>query len=197
MKQNKCFKIAITGGIGSGKSTICNILKEYNYPVYSCDEVYNNLLSKGYFDNELKNIFGERIFDNGKISKRKLIEIVKSDPDKLNILSKMTNKAIIKEIINLAKDDKVAFFEVPLLFEGKFQSKFDKIIVVLRDKDERINAVIQRDKKQRIDVLNAINNQVNYENLSFAEYYVIHNNSNYNDLHANLDIILDKLGLSR
>lgn len=192
MKQNNKLKIAITGGIGSGKSTVANIIAQNGFPVYSCDKVYADLLNSGYFDNIFKKEFGEEIFVNDKLSKDLLIKKLKKE-NSFNKLNKITHPIIMQKIFEISKGDDVAFFEVPLLFESKLESEFDQIIVVLRDFEERIKSVINRDKKDKNSIELLAKRQIDYNNIDFAKYYVIHNNGNFDDLSAKTNELLAKL----
>ena len=196
MTQNN-LKIAITGGIGSGKSTVAEIIKEQGYTVVSCDEVYNELLCDKVFLNKLTSEFGDILDSEGKLDRKKLSATVFADETKLKRLNEITHPAIMEEVFRRMPDEKVCFCEVPLLFEGGFEDRFDKVIVVLRDKELRIKAVENRDNIDEKTVKSRINNQLNYENTTFEKYYVIHNNSDLANLRtktleAVADIIKNK-----
>ena len=96
MTQNN-IKIAVTGGIGSGKTTVCDIIKEQGYSVISCDEIYNRLLRDKSFLNSLVSEFGHILNGDGTLSRKKLSEIVFSDKDKLARLNEITHPEIMKE----------------------------------------------------------------------------------------------------
>ncbi len=173
------MKIAVTGGIGSGKSTVCKIIEEFGYPVFSCDKIYAEMLNAGYFNNDLAREFGRGIIDSdGKLDRAKLGEIVFSDDNKLKKLNELTHPKIFEKMfadaVNCASE--FCFFEVPILFEGGYEKLFDKVIVVLREEEERICSVTSRDNLSREAVLQRIKNQYNYQNNDFAQYYVMHNN---------------------
>ena len=189
MKQNK---IAVTGGIGSGKSTVCKILKGKGFPVFSCDEVYAELLANGSILSELVKAFGTKILDgNGNLDRKKTSQIVFADESKRQLLNKITHTKIFEEIFRRAEGiNDIVFFEVPLLFEGNYQGLFDNVIVVLRDKKSRVESLIERDGLTEEDIEKRIQKQYNYDNNDFAEYYVIHNDGNFTDL---CDIINDLL----
>jgi dephospho-CoA kinase len=192
MKQNK--KIAITGGIGSGKSTVANIIKQKGNPVFSCDEVYKDLLSDKNFLNLLKNEFGDEIIEGGALNRKILSQIVFSDKSKLQRLNRITHPVIMNEMFKRAEEfNCTSYFEVPLLFENSFEGLFDGVIVVLRDLDKRIESVVKRDNLPSDEVLKRINEQYNYENNNFAKYYVIHNNSHLTHLKEQIDKILLKI----
>lgn len=193
MKQSN-IKIAVTGGIGSGKTTVCNLIKNIGYPVYSCDEVYHDLLNGDALKNDIVKEFGAGILTEGKVDRRKLSEYVLNDETKLAKLNKITHGKIFEEMfLRSQQNSGIVFFEVPLLFEGDYQSLFDGVIVVLREVEDRILSVAKRDKLSESDVKKRINNQYNYDNFDFAQYYVIHNDGIIDELCGKIDEILLKI----
>lgn len=182
MTQSSDFKIAITGGIGSGKSEVCSLIKSKGYPVFSCDEIYSRLLNNGVFDNELKKCFGEQIFKDGKLNKSKLASHVFENKEELEKLNKITHPKILDCAFDYMKVHKLSFLEVPLLFENGFEEHFDGVIVVLRDLENRIRSIVKRNSISTKEAFLRINSQLNYDNFDFAKYYVIHNNSNLKHL---------------
>jgi dephospho-CoA kinase len=192
MKQNS-LKFAITGGIGSGKSTVAEIIKRKGYAVFSCDEIYKELLLDAEFKAKLSLNFDGIISADGSLDRSKLSEIVFNDKSALKRLNALTHPAIIEEVLKKSSGQKISFTEVPLLFESGLEKYFDGIIVILRDMDKRIAAVSVRDKIDRERAILRIKSQLNYENYDFAKYYVIHNDSNFEDLKAKTENILEKI----
>ncbi|MGN0814141.1 MAG: dephospho-CoA kinase [Candidatus Coproplasma sp.] len=191
MKQNK--KIAITGGIGSGKSTVAKIISK-RYPVISFDEVYADLLKDKNFLNELCFEFGNILDTAGRLDRKKLSAVVFGDKEKLNKLNSITHPKIYEEAFRrgqLLGD--VCFYEVPLLFESNGEERFDNVIVVLRDLDKRIESIMLRDKISENDAKKRLKSQINYDICNFAKYYVIHNNTNLDDLNLQVDELLKKI----
>ena len=192
MKQNK-LKIAITGGIGSGKSTACEIINNAGYPVYSCDATYSKLFDGGLFTERFVECFGEGILDaDGKPSRKKISGIVFYDDEKLKLLNEITHPAIFEKMFEDAQNErgKFCFFEVPLLFEGGYEKLFDKVVIILRDRKECVRSVRTRDGIGEEEVIARINKQYKYEINNIAQYYVIHNNGNIDDLSAKINKIL-------
>lgn len=192
MTQSNC-KFAITGGIGSGKSTVAEIIRRQGYVVFSCDAIYNELLCNHEFLNKIILEFGDVIDENGTLDRSKLSEKVFNDEETLEKLNSITHPAIMKEVFNRSKDYKISFTEVPLLFESGLEENFDGVIVVLRNSEERITAVSARDKIDRESVILRIKSQFNYDNGDFAKYYVIHNNGNLINLVHKTSEILEKI----
>lgn len=191
MKQSK-IKIAVTGGIGSGKSTVCKIINSLGYPVYSCDEVYKLVLQDGKTVQELTVEFGKEILNaDGSLNRSALSAIVFNDEGKLERLNKITHPKIFEKLFKISSNDEgVVFYEVPLLFEGGYEKLFDSVLVVLRDKKERIDCVMSRDNLSEEEVVSRLNKQYNYDINDFTKYYVIHNDGNIDDLMLKINKLL-------
>ncbi len=192
MTQNN-IKIAITGGIGSGKSTVCQIIKEYGYPVYSCDEIYNEVLTSPQLVKKLADEFGCGIISNGIINRKTLAEAVFSDREKLKKLNALTHPEIMSLALKKMEGRALSFLEVPLLFENNFQNLFNGVIVVLRDFEARVKAASIRDGVEADEIKLRVKNQFDYDNFDFSEYNVIHNCGNLGNLRAKTVEIIKKI----
>lgn len=179
--------IGLTGGIGSGKSTALNALKEKGYSVISCDEITKELYKKRKILKVLRKEFPTAI--KGKIfykaDKKEISRIVFSDEKKYVFLNDFLTEETFK--IALKKTEKVkgtVIVEVPLLFERGFAQNFDKIIVITRAKEERINSVKERSHLSEEEILSRIDKQIDYDNFDFTPYIVIKNDGTKEDLAA-------------
>lgn len=167
-KQSK-QKIAVTGGIGSGKSTVCEILKSHGYPVFSCDAIYGELQLRKEYIRKLKEAFPNAVKE-GAIDKKILSAVVFENPAELKRLNAISHPLIMQELNSRMEksSSRLVFAEVPLLFEGGYQNLFDRIIVVSRGEKTRISSVIRRDGLTETDVKKRIKNQFDYSNLKTA-----------------------------
>lgn len=190
MKQNN-IKIAITGGIGSGKSTVAEIITEKGFTVISCDKVYVDLLNNDEFVSKISEEF-DGILTNGLLDKGKLASLVFSDEQKLKRLNEITHPVIMEKVFELMSEHKVCFCEVPLLFEGGYERNFDYVLIVLRDLNERVASVVARDNIGEEEVIKRIKAQFNYDNLDFTQYYVIHNSGCLDNLCKQVQQFLDE-----
>lgn len=157
-------KIAITGGIGSGKSTVSNILRDKGYPVYSCDEIYKELTkSKAYID-EIEKAFPV-VVKQGRIDKKSLADIVFHDEKQRIRLNQIAHPLVMKTLLARMNENKnqIIFAEVPLLLEGNFEKLFDQTIVVLRNREERLKAVCERDGVSLEKATERMNAQFDYD----------------------------------
>ena len=162
----KKMRIAITGGIGSGKSFVLDAIKQMGYETFSCDEIYREICDEKNYVRRLEEEFG-KVSLNGKLDKAALAKIVFSDEEKLKKLNEIAHPIIMKNLSErMDKIKDVCFVEVPLLFEGGYEDLFDKIIVVTRDKKERIAAVLERDNTDENSVLKRMEKQFDYDKLN-------------------------------
>ena len=192
-------KIAVTGGIGSGKSTLLHILKKMNYPVYSCDEIYLEIIESAAYVKEVEKLFPSCVI-NKKIDRQVLAEIVFNDKEKRTQLNALAHPLIMQTLLKrMEEKTDFAFAEVPLLWEGNYQSLFDAVIIVTRDKKDRIQAVIQRDDTTAEKVEGRIAAQVDYDKTDFikkyhpTKIYFIENNSSIENLENSLKAILSSI----
>ena len=187
------IKIAITGGICCGKSTVAQIIREQGYKVLSCDEIYKELLNNIDFVNLIDSEFNGVKNNDGTLNRDKLSEIVFADNEKLKKLNSITHPQIMQRAMEQMSGNGIFFCEVPLLFEGQFEGLFDNVIVVLRDENERLRELMQRSKIGEIRAKKRINSQFDYKNCDFTKYYVIHNDTSLADLRKNTLEALSKI----
>lgn len=178
-------KVAITGGIGSGKSTVGEILRAKGFSVYSCDEIYRDLQSDNEYLTALARLF-PNVIQRGKLDKKALSEIVFQDKTALDKLNGLAHPMILSRLMkSIAEEkEKTVFVEVQLLFEAGWEKYFDEILVVTRDLEARIAAVQKRNGLTREEVLSRINNQFDYSkrNTYPKNVFLIDNNGTAEDL---------------
>lgn len=185
--------IAITGGIGSGKSSVSKIIKSLGYKVFSADEVYASLLLDENFVLKVYNALD--IKTSSTVFDRKLVaEKVFNNSDYLKKLNDITHPAVMEKLFSLSSACRgVVFNEVPLLFESGNEKKYDEIIVVKRSLAERVKAVSLRDNLDKEEVLLRINNQFDYENNLINEHTLIINDGSLSDLEVKVKVALEKI----
>ncbi len=155
--------VGLTGGIGSGKSTVINYFKELGITCYQADDEAKKLMNsdKGLIK-KIKNSFGDSIYINSKLDRKKLSAIVFTDKQKLELLNSIVHPYVNRHFENYCKglEDIYIIKEVAIIFEIGTQNKFDKIILVRAPKEDRVERIINRDKCNRQDAINRINNQI-------------------------------------
>ena len=193
MKQNK-KRIAITGGIGSGKSSVARMIAEQGYPVFSCDDISREIYRDEEVSKQISKAFPSCLTD-GKPDREKLSAVVYSDRQRLKQLENITHPAIMRilqERMNQANGGLV-FAEVPLLFEGGYTDIFDEVLVILRDKNMRVESIVKRDGISYARIDQIIKNQFDYENKSVFEHTVIYNDGSLEDLRKRVGSVLEKI----
>lgn len=172
--------IGLTGGIGSGKTTIANHFMKSGVPVYIADDEARKIMQSDEIIEEIKKTFGTAIFENGILNREKLAQIVFGDPEKLKLLNAIIHPAVKKHFRNWILDHKNApfiIYEAAILFESGSYKDCDKIITVTAPMESRIQRVIHRDNSSREQVLKRINAQWNDEKRIAKSDYVIENDS--------------------
>ena len=186
-------KIAITGGLGSGKSEFCGILREMGYPVFSCDEINRELWKDPSFLSELAGLFPDCLSD-GLPDKTKLSRKVFSDERARARLNAFSQPRIMQELISRMNGFRTAVFaEVPLLFEGGYEKLFDAVIALRRDKETRISAVNKRDGLTRTDALARIQRQFDPDRLEEKQCLIVENNGDRTALKRKAEMILQTI----
>lgn len=188
-------KIAITGGIGSGKSAVCKIIKDKGFPVFSCDEIYKTVVQSAEYIQKIEKAF-PFVVVNGAIDKQKLASIVFSNEKELEKLNSIAHPIIMDTLLAQMEtaNSSLVFAEVPLLFEGNYQSLFDMCLIVQRKKADRIEAVRMRDGLDRKNILSRMRNQVNHCKIKRSKtVYKISNNDSLEKLKEEIDIFIESL----
>ena len=155
--------VGLTGGIGSGKSTVINHFKELGVNCYQADKEAKKLMdSNQNLINNIQKSFGSNIYINSKLDRKKLASIVFKNKKKLHLLNSIVHPVVNEHFINYCIDlkDKYIVKEVAIIFETRTQDRFDKIILVKAPKEERVNRIVNRDKCNRQDAIDRINNQI-------------------------------------
>lgn len=190
-------KIAITGGIGSGKSMAASLIRKMGYPVFSCDKIYKEVLPSADYIQMIKEYFPAAL-SNGGIDRKKLAEIVFSDEEKRKTLNGLSHPLVMKNLKMKMEEcgDGLVFAEVPLLFEGNFENEFDEVLVIERNLASRIQAVQVRDGLDSKDVQKRIRAQFDYHSeegqtrMKNCHAYIIENNSSVESLSKKIENFL-------
>lgn len=179
--------IGITGGIGSGKSTVAKILSEnLNAPILDADKISKECMKSQIILNKIRSFFGSAIFDSPEIiNSERLSKIVFSSEEKLLELNKIVHPFVMEKIKQKANELSEKFnyilLDVPLP-NDEFIALSDKILVVTASDKIRINRVMQRSNLSKENVEKRIANQLPQENYKKLADIIIENNSSYDEL---------------
>jgi len=173
-------KIGITGGIGSGKSTVCRIFELLGVPVYYADDEAKNILdTNSDVLNKVIETFGKEVInDSGRVDRKKLASVVFNSPEKLGALNKIVHPAVGKhfqEWCFLNSRSAYILKEAAILFESGAYKNVDKVITVVAPEEMRIQRVIARDKISREEVESRISKQISDEEKISRSAFIITN----------------------
>ena len=198
--------VGLTGGIGTGKSTVSRKLRERGYPVIDLDVISREVIEYPEVIDELVRNFGNEILENqnntsGKksISRNKLRQTVFKEEKKVSVLNSIMHPPIVKEmrrqIEELRKSYKTVFVEVQLLFEAKLENEFDIIVLVYADKKTQLERVLKRDGRSEGEVQQIINAQIDMTEKRRVSNYIIENNGDSEMLDLEIEKFIKKLGI--
>lgn len=177
--------IAITGGIGSGKSLVLETLEKAGHHTLSSDKIVKDLYKKPKIKRILKDLFPNAVKGEFRlrIDFKTLSELAFKDKANNERLTKAITPLVLEQILRKTKSkDGLVFVEVPLLFECDYVGHFDNAIVVLRDKNERIESVKKRSNLTKEQVESRMAFQVDYDKIDLSKYLVVINDKNTEDL---------------
>ncbi|MDI3520526.1 MAG: dephospho-CoA kinase [Anaerophaga sp.] len=179
------LKVGITGGIGSGKTTVCKIFESLGVPVYYADNEAKRLIEEhprlvsGY-----KKLFGDEVYRNGKLNKRLVAKMIFDDSKLLNKVNALVHPVVREDFIGWVNKQRAPYVleEAAVLLESGGHQFLDKVILVTAPVTVRIARVIKRDGVTPEEVLKRIRNQwpdekrrrfCNYEVLSDDKHLVV------------------------
>ena len=170
--------IGLTGGIGSGKSTIAKHIEQLGIPVYIADLEAKKILETAVVICKVIDAFGENILENNKIDRTKLSKLVFKNPEKLKILNAIIHPEVAIHFKNWVIENQnfpIVIKEAAILFESGSYKDCDKIILVTAPKEVRIQRVIKRDNLSREEIESRIANQWSEEKKEKLSDFIINN----------------------
>ena len=160
------LRVGLTGGIGSGKSTVAQIFEVLGIPVYYADIAAKKIMNEDEgLRSTIKNIFGEQAYANNVLDRKYISSIVFSDPAKLQQLNSLVHPATKKdgEAWMQQQTSPYAIHEAALIFEAKVSDRLDLVIGVSSPIELRIKRAMERDKVSREEVLKRMQQQLDEE----------------------------------
>lgn len=178
--------IGITGGIGSGKSTVSRILQDLGAAIVDADKIAREVVHKGEQAlNELVEYFGENILDeNGELDRRVLADEVFGDIEKLKILNSITHKYIVQRMIEqveklkIEQINEIIVVDAPIPVEHGFMDIVDEVWVVTADRETRIKRIMERNEFTLEQANDRLNSQIRDEEyIKLADEVLVNNGS--------------------
>ncbi|HVG42149.1 MAG TPA: dephospho-CoA kinase [Chitinophagaceae bacterium] len=173
------LKIGLTGGIGSGKTTVAQLFSLLDIPVYNADAASKRLyVTDKELIASLKNAFGESIYTNDVLNKQQLSAIVFNDQQKLELLNSLVHPPTIKDAKDWMERQSSPFIikEAALIFESGSAEGLDYVIGVSAPKHIRLQRVMQRENVTREEVVLRMNRQINEDiKMKLCDFIIINN----------------------
>ncbi|MDX2174829.1 MAG: dephospho-CoA kinase [Bacteroidota bacterium] len=171
--------IGLTGGIGSGKSTVANIFKILGYKIFNSDEIAKQI----YFEEDIKqhliDLLGDDAYLNSTtLNKPYINSKIFSNSELLKQLNSIIHPAVVNKFKAFCQKNKNELIvkETALLFEANLQNQVDKIILVIANDELRIKRTMLRDNLSKEDVVKKMNNQLSQSEKIKLSHYIIDNN---------------------
>lgn len=182
-------KIAITGGIGSGKSYVCRLLRDRGIDVYDCDAAAKRLMRGSLtLQERLNDLVGGGLFDEGVFDKARLARYMLQSEEHTSQVNAIVHPAVGRDFILSGKD----WMECAILFESGFERYVDYVVCVAAPLEVRISRVMERDGISREKVLEWMGRQWPQEKVLLHSDYVIHNDG-LQDLEPQISSLLKGL----
>jgi len=174
------IKIGITGGIGSGKSIVSELMKTMYIPVYNADEASKNILKTNrLIQEELKKLLGEEIFSNGNLNKAKMASLIFNDPVLLSKTNAVIHPAVFNDFnqwSNNQHSDIIAC-ESAIIFESGMNRFLDYVITVSAPIKTRIERAKLRDNTSEEQIMNRIKSQLpDEEKIKLSDFILVNDN---------------------
>ena len=195
--------IGLTGGIGTGKSTVSQILRNKGFSVIDLDVISHKVIEFPSVVEKIVRNFGKEVLENNNdgnrtVSREKLGKIIFSNREKRFTLNSIMHPEILrimhKKILECEskneKENKIIFVEIQLLFEVQWEKEFDYILLVAAKRDIQVRRVLERDKRSEKETWDIINSQMSLDEKRGKSDFVIENDGNIDDLNRKVDKFL-------
>ncbi len=196
------LNIAITGGIGSGKSRVTGMIRSYGYTVIDADAMSREITSAGgkamlYI---LENFGSEFINEDGSMNRAAMRDLIFRDPEKKKLLERGTTDVVLADIeaireSSLKEGKKAVFYDIPLLYETGTEKDYDAVWVVTADREIRKERIMERDHIEESVMDLMIDSQADDDMRVEKADHVIYNNGSLSELWRSVEDALRTYGL--
>ncbi len=192
------LKIGLTGGIGSGKTTVSDLFKKQNVNIIDTDIIARKLVNDNHeVLKEVSDTFGQDILHlDGTLNRKKLAAIIFNVKESKQQLENILHPKIQNQVLRQLQKPEIqqsphgyVIIVIPLLIEANYENIIDRILVVTADEKERISRVQKRDKRSSSEIYAIINSQANDQNRHKSADDIIDNNNDIRDLDSQVEIL--------
>jgi len=185
------FRLGITGGIGSGKSTVCKTFNVLGIPVFSADEEGRRIMDTDTrLKDDLNRLIGQDLYATGELDRVRLASLIFNDNDLLDSVNRLVHPLVFdkyREWCGQQCSDYV-IFEAAILFEAGAEEYVDMILAVIAPLEERVKRVMERNKMSREQVMERVKNQISDKEMIERSDFYINNSDNEMIIPAVLEI---------
>lgn len=194
------FKLGITGGIGSGKTSVCKVFNVLGIPCFSADPAARDIMdSDPYVIRKINSIAGKDLYGNGNLNRVELAKLIFNNRSLLTEVNSLVHPLVFEKFLDWQVEQEAPYviMEAAILFESGAARLVDRIATVIAPVEERINRVISRNNMSREQVMERIRNQMDDDQRMKQSDYVISNSENDMIIPVILKIHEDLLNLIR
>ena len=194
----KKLKVAVTGSIGSGKSTFCDFIAEKGYPVIKADDISKQILAedKNVKEKVIKK-FGAESFINNQIHKKFLAEKIFSNPINVIIINSILHPEVKKKVQQLMQEqlrnNDIVFTEAALIYEAEMEDMFEYVILITAGSSVREKRIIANGKLTRDEFKKRNENQIKDEEKKKRADFVFENDGSVEELKQKADFLITVL----
>ncbi|MCL1827225.1 MAG: dephospho-CoA kinase [Candidatus Cloacimonetes bacterium] len=181
-KNKKPLLVAVTGDIGSGKSSVIKCLKILKFKVWTADLATKELYDDPSVITDIESLLNEKIATNNILNRKLLRKVIFRDTEKLEKLNKYIHPKLIEKFYDFityhttTEPIDIVIAEIPLLYECQLEHEFDLTILISADREKKVERVMERDKCSRDDVLSILDIQMPQDTKSRKADIIIPNN---------------------
>lgn len=179
--RNSGMKLGVTGGIGSGKTTVCRVFNVLGIPVFSADPAANKIIdTNADIIRGINSLAGKDLYPDGSLDRSLLASMIFNDKSFLGKINSLVHPVVFDNFKTWAKEQNAPYviMEAAILFESGASKLVDKVVTIIAPMEERMERVIKRNKLSRDQVMDRINNQMDDESKTKLSDYIIHNSEN-------------------
>ncbi len=179
--ERKGLKLGVTGGIGSGKTTVCKVFGVLGIPVFSADDEAKNIQDNDRdIQIKINSLAGKDLYSSGKLDRNELAEIIFNNRELLQKVSSLIHPAVFRsfgEWVN-KQDSPYSIMEAAILFESGAFRLMDRIVTVVTPLEERIERLLSGNRLSREQIIERVKNQIDDESRVKQSDFVISNSEN-------------------
>jgi dephospho-CoA kinase len=175
------LKLGVTGGIGSGKTSVCKVFTVLGIPVFSADRIAREIMdSNNTIMENINSIAGRDLYSNGYLDRMALASLIFNNNTLLGKVNSLIHPLVFDHFISWEKNQTAPYviMEAAILFESGASKLVDKVATIVAPEEERLNRVTMRSKLSREQVLERMKNQMDDASRIRLSDYVIYNSEN-------------------